>query len=134
MTYVEQVAKGCNAIPWDLIDTCNVTDLIKLVERRRGRIQRKNYHEKLDGEFTPFTTMSQVDDIELEFWKHGDSSMRSALPSLRNRFAFLHCYSGLLRHESLFLGELSDMLAISHKRERDPDAMFVMVMQIATGK
>ena len=34
----------------------------------------------------------------------------------------------------MFLGELSDMVGIQHKRARDPDPLFIMVMQITTGK
>jgi hypothetical protein len=40
----------------------------------------------------------------------------------------------LLRHESMFLGELSDMLCIEYQRSSDSDPFFIMVMQIATGK
>jgi hypothetical protein len=34
----------------------------------------------------------------------------------------------------MFLGELSDRVGIEHHKERDPHSIFVMVMQIATGK
>jgi hypothetical protein len=89
--------------------------------------------EKIDHEFTPFTSMTQVANIEQAFWDRG-KTVRESLPSLRNRCIFLLCYSGLLRHESMFLGELSDMLHIEYQRSRDIDPFFIMVMQIATGK
>lgn len=47
---------------------------------------------------------------------------------------FLNCYYGVLRHKSLFLGELSNMVSLDHKRDRDVYPMTIQVMQIATGK
>jgi hypothetical protein len=41
---------------------------------------------------------------------------------------------GLLHHESMFLGELSDMVGIEYQRSQDCNHFFSLVMQIATGK
>ena len=106
---------------------------MNLVKEHKRRIKRKLYDEKVDHEFTPFTSMAQVGNIEQAFWDHG-KTVRESLPSLRNRCVFLLCYSGLLRHESIFLGELSDMLHIEYQKSSDNDPFFIMVMQIATGK
>ena len=129
----EQAASNCNSTSWDLIFTARVKQLINLVRRRKSRIKRKNYAEKIDGDFTPFTSIGQVGNIEEQFWLNGKTA-RGCLPGLRNRYVFLQCYSGLLRSESMFLGELSDMVNIEYERRRDMDAYEILVLQIATGK
>jgi len=129
----EQAASNCNSTSWDLIFTARVKQLINLVRRRKSRIKRKNYAEKIDGDFTPFTSIGQVGNIEEQFWLNGKTA-RGCLPGLRNRYVFLQCYSGLLRSESMFLGELSDMVNIEYERRRDMDPYQILVLQIATGK
>jgi hypothetical protein len=129
----DQASQGANGLTWELIFTRKCKELMNLVKERKVRIKRKLYKEKVDHEFTPFTTMSQVGNIEQAFWDHG-KTVRESLPGLRNRAVFLMCYSGLLRHESMFLGELSDMLHIQYQKDTDSDPFFIMVMQIATGK
>jgi hypothetical protein len=129
----DQASQGANGLTWELIFTRKCKELMNLVKERRRRIKRKLYAEKVDHEFTPFTSMAQVGNIEQAFWDHG-KTVRESLPGLRNRCIFLLCYSGLLRSESMFLGELSDMLCIEYQRSRDSDPFFIMVMQIATGK
>jgi hypothetical protein len=131
--WLDQASNGANGLTWDLIYTRKCKELVNLVKERKRRMKRKIYAEKIDGEFTPFTSLNQVGNIENAFWDHG-KTVRESIPSLRNRYIFLQCYSGLLRSESMFLGELSDMLGIEYQRSRDSDPFFILVMQIATGK
>lgn len=56
----KQVQKKSNNLAWDLIFTENSQQLLKYVNERVPRLKRRDYHEKLDGEFTPFQSMSQV--------------------------------------------------------------------------
>jgi hypothetical protein len=104
-----------------------------MVKNRKRRIARQKFVEKLDGEFTPFTTFEQVPEIENWFWAAGKNAARSALTGLRNRFAFLQCYAGILRHESIFLAELSDLLAIVVPRAHE-DPLFISILQLEQGK
>lgn len=128
-----QVQSHANSLAWDLILTYECKALLKMVKERRARIRRETYQEKLEGDFTPFTSIGQVSKIEQKFWDNGKRSSRAAFPALRNRMTFLNCYSGVLRHESMFLGELSDMVGLEHERSKDAHAMFIMVMQMSTG-
>ena len=129
-----QVAHGCNTRAWDLVYDANCRELMDMVKKRRTRIKRKRYDEKLDGEFNPFTTLEQIKPIERWLWDHGKTLRCKCLMGLHSCFAFLECYGGVLRCESIFLGELSDMLLLDIQRKDDADRMEVMVMQIATGK
>ena len=128
-----QVTARANNISWDIIYDGKCKALMGMVKARKTRIERAKYAEKLNGEFTPFTTIDQVPEIEEWFWKAGKTSSRSALTGLRNRFAFLQCYAGILRHESLFLGELSDLLGIVVPRAHE-DPLFISILQLEQGK
>lgn len=130
----EQVANSANSKTWDHVYVRYVKDLMRLVQGRQARVDKARYVEKIDGDFSPFTTLHQIGDIEAQLFLTGTGSYKEALPSLRNRFIFLNCYSSIIRHESLFLGELSDMVGLRHQRLADPAEMFIMVCQIATGK
>ena len=132
--WMPQASQQATSFSWELVYTAKCKQLMKMVKERRARIRRKTYQEKLDSDFTPFNSMKQVPRIEEHFWKHGNNNFRSCFPGLRNRFTFLQCYSGLLRSESLFLGELSDVFGLAHKRRKDPHEMYIMVSQITTGK
>lgn len=129
-----QIQQNANTLSWDRVFTYESKSLLEMVKTRRGRIRRATYQEKLEGDFTPFTSLGQVAKIETQFWNNGKKSSRAALPTLRNRMTFLNCYNGVLRHETLFNGELSDMVGLQHLREKDAHEIFVMVMQMSTGK
>ena len=129
-----QVQKKANSLTWEQVFTYNCEALVELVKNRSPRIARENFHEKIQADFTPFTSIGQVTEIEQKFWENGAASIRKSFPSIRNRMTFLNCYSGLLRHESMFLGELSDMVGLEHEKEGDAHKIFIMVMQIAIGK
>jgi len=109
-----QASGGSNSLSWDLIFMSSSQQLLDLVKARRKPISWKTYAEKLGGNFTPFMTMAQVDNIEKEFWNHAKGTVTQCFPALQNRFTFLLCYSAILRHESLFLGELSNMFGFEH--------------------
>jgi hypothetical protein len=131
--WLDQASSGAMSLTWELIFTRKCRELVNLVKDRKRRIKRATCAEKVDGEIAPFTSLNQVGNIEQAFWEHG-KTVRESVPSLRNRYIFLQCYSGVLRHESMFLGELSDMVGIEYQRKRDCDPFFIVVMQIATGK
>jgi hypothetical protein len=128
------VAAGSNSYSWDLVCNSDVRQLLSLVQKRLPRIKRARYDEKLDEQVSPFQSLEQLDGIEDWLWREGEKGKRAGFVSLRTRFALLMCYGGVLRSESLFLGELSDCFLFEAKKKDDADAMEVMVMQIATGK
>ena len=132
--YQYQYANGIINETWKHIFDGKCRDLIKMVKERSHRIRRANYKEKLNGEFAPFTTYQHFEKCEEWLWFHGEKSCRSAMKALRNRFAFINCYKELLRHESLFLGELSDLLHLEITRSMEEDPLFISILQIEQGK
>jgi hypothetical protein len=78
--------------------------------------------------------MAQVGNIEQAFWDHVKMVWES-LPALQNWCVFLLCFSGLLRHESMFIGEeLSNAIHIEYQKSSNSNSFFIMVMQVAMGK
>lgn len=131
--WMDQSGRGANSYSWEFIKAGAVTKILKHVKTRKKRLAKARFDEKIDGELSPYSSFSQVNDIEESFWEHG-KTLKAGLPGLRNRFIFLMSYSGLLRSESLFLGELSDMFMVQYDRKRDVDPHEIMILQIATGK
>lgn len=129
-----QVEQNANSLAWEFILTRQIKTLFKMVQERKARINRETYQERVESDFAPFTSIDQVNPIEQKFWDDGKKSLRAAFCTMRNRMTFLKCYSGILRHETVFLTDLSDMVGLQHQRERDPHPIFIQVMQMAQGK
>jgi hypothetical protein len=130
-----QVADNINNIPWENIWNADLKLLMTMVKKRKARIKKNNYGEKVDHEFAPYTAADEVPNIEHEMWKRGyGGSYRSAFAWLRNRYCLLQTYSGILRCESLFNAELSDMLGLTMQKKHDPHQLYLLIMQMATGE
>jgi hypothetical protein len=73
-------------------------------------------------------------DMEKKLWeRNSHATDAQAMAGLRDRFTFLLTTHGVLRGESLFKAELSDMLHLIHEG-RDPTPIGILILQIATGK
>jgi hypothetical protein len=131
--YDEQRIMCANSLLWEQVCTPRVHELMTMVGNRKMRIRRNNFSEKLDQEFTPFTTLTQFPEIEGWLWNHGKDSARSAFSALRNRFGFLQSFAGALRHEALFHAELSDLMGLIVPKKVEDD-LFIFIMQMDQGK
>ena len=108
---------------------------MKLVKSRQSYIDKKNYKEKVDHEFAPYAALQDMSRIESEMWSRcNGAGLKSLYAWLRNRFCFLLSFCGILRCESLFKAELSDLLSIQMQKPKDPHPLFVLILQMATGK
>lgn len=114
-----------------------MTLLLLLVTNRKAQIAKKTYQEKLGSEFAPYTSKDHVPDIENSFWMKGvRANARTAYTSIRHRCVFLSCYSDMLCHETMYHGELSDMLCLNdYQRSQSSNAeCLIQVVQIGQGK
>jgi len=133
--YEDQCAKKVCSATWDQIWLAPIKNLEILVKERRASNNKKNYKEKLDHEFSPYTIVEEYPNIEAEMWERGNgSNSRSTFAWLRHRFCLLFSTSGILRCESLYKAELSDFLCLRMKLREDPHQLSVMIMQIPLGK
>ena len=130
----EQVANNANSLAWDLVHDARIKEIMSMCKKRTPRIKRARYDEKLDDQFSPFQSIEQLEPIEAWFWGQGKKSRQGCFTSLRARCTLLWCYTGVLRSESLFLGELSDLVDFRAQRKQHSDPMEVTVMQMHTGK
>jgi hypothetical protein len=129
-----QVATHSNSLSWDLIYNKDCKLLAKMVKERKGRLKKSQYGEKVDKEFAPYAAVEELGSIEGCLWSRGQGNIvRTALAWMRHRYCFLQSFSGILRCESIFNAELSDMLCISTKKPVDPHSLFIVIMQLASG-
>ncbi|KAG7362818.1 centromere DNA-binding like protein [Nitzschia inconspicua] len=134
--HADQRDDNINNCSWqDHVWLAKCEKLIKVVKGRKQRVKRANYDEKVDHEMSPYGALDHIDQIENALFQMGCiSDSRSILSSLRNRFTFLFTTGGILRGESVYMAELSDLLHATVQRTRDPHPVTVMILQMATGK
>lgn len=87
------------------------------VRSRRQEVNKNNYREKFDREFLPYQISQKVPDIAEVLWNRNSSCKKYYMSSLRDRFCFLMTHSGIIRGESLFKAEMSDMCMIKKDDE-----------------
>jgi hypothetical protein len=130
----QQVNNKCNAYPWDHVWVQSIEDIKTLVKKRRDRIAKTNYQEKVDHEITPYQGVTEIPRMEQLMFDKGADCIRSAHAWSRHRFIFLATTCGILRYESLDKAELSDTLTVEVQNASDPHPLTIAIMQIATGK
>lgn len=131
----EQVARKCNAHVWEHVWNANLQVMMKMVRERKAQVSKSNYDEKVDKDVSPYTIIDDLVRIEACIWgKACGSSYRSCFTWMRNRFTFLMSYCGILRCESIFNAELSDLLSVCIGKDHDAHPLEILVMQIPRGK
>ena len=117
------------------------TKMMNIVKERKIRQARLNYVEKVDKDSAPMESVSHINVLEQSLFDHGVStsgkfkaSQKSVHSSLRNRFIFLCTTCGVLRGESMFKAELSDLYNIAVTQKKDPHPFMILILQISAGK
>ena len=126
----------------DIVFGVQVKGLVKIVTERTPRQRKEQHVEKIDKDSSPMLAVQHVFNLEDFFYQMGVSDMTKARPpsnkavhsSLRHRFIFLFTVNGLLRGESVFKAELSDLFNLSVKRKDDIHDLSILMLQMATGK
>jgi hypothetical protein len=93
----------------DSLQSKRVITLLNICKGRRRRIARQNYEEKINHVMAPYTLVDKVTSWANFFWNKNSTSSSLCQSSLRDRFSLLMTVHGILRGESLFLCELSDL-------------------------
>ena len=132
--FKDQVSRKRNNDTWEHIWTQNVERLEKRVKTRKARSHKNNYQEKMEADFSPYTAVTRLEDLESKTWEQGYPSVRSAAAALRNRYVFLHTTSGVLRYESLARADLSDYMSLYVEKPEDLHPIMVMITQLPFGK
>jgi hypothetical protein len=112
-------------------------DLAKQVKGRVPYVRRATYQEKIAASFYSYSTVERYNAIEDALWEecgraHGPRELAS---KLRHRYCATHTASGILRCESLYRAEWSDLLCITAPRtDTDVHPIDKMVNVLAEGK
>jgi hypothetical protein len=88
--------------------TSRIKERVDMASGRNVQVDRANYKEKVDGEILPYENSLNYVRMEVMMW--ADSAINGPLKHLRNRGFFVTTKSGILRGESLFQAELSDLM------------------------
>ena len=112
-----------------------VKQLMDIVKQRQPRMNKKNCVEKVNKD-TPMSAVQHVRDLEEHFFSKGIDRFdkRTVFSSLRNRMIFLLTAKGVMRGESIFKAELSDLYHLEVQRHDDEHPLCILIMQMATGK
>ena len=132
----EQVSLKQQAQGWEHIWQMSCRDIEKHVKCRRALVRRANFEEKFSSDFAPYSVVERYGDIERVLFNKADvSSVRSQVTALRHRYCLLMLTSGILRCESLYRAELSDLFGLIHpKVAKDVHQPYLLIMQIQIGK
>ena len=116
------------------IDSERVDRLMKNVVGRKDEVARANFKERCDGEFTPYKMISEVGHIEDYMWKYHCTTSAFSAASLRDRYQFLASLSGVLRSESLYHGDLSDLCDFKFHKSKEPHPYHIGIQRVSMGK
>lgn len=129
-----QVSWGWDVAPWDLVWTQLTSTLSKISNKRRERINRSQYKEKRGStSVMQYTMLMHIPKIEEEMWNR-KADFRSSVTWMRNRLFFLFTFCGVMRGETLFQMQMSDLALVTHKNENMLHPMTVLLAQFSTGK
>ncbi|KAG7345280.1 centromere DNA-binding like protein [Nitzschia inconspicua] len=131
----DQIHRGVNNRSRDEVWQNSSDALMNMVKSRKHRINKKNYAEKVDEVSAPYALIQQHKEIESSFFASDCTGInRQVFSTLRNRFCFLMITFAILRGESMFKAELSDLYGVQVQTPDDPHPIYVMMMQISTDK
>jgi hypothetical protein len=126
-----QMDHSCNNVSLDELKSARVRGLLNIAMNRKSAIARREKKEKISHEVQPYLLAQRFKDIELKLFNR--NKKRHPISSLRDRFTFLKTHNGILRGESLFKCELSDMFTLT-LHNQGPSPCTVLILQVFTGK
>ena len=120
----------------DDIMTDRMKLLIKEVKTRRNAVTKALFKERLSEEFQPFKMIGEIPRIEEWLWNYNNTTISYATSSLRDRFHFLMTLGAVLRSESLFKADLSDLcdFILEADKINEPSPYHIVVLRIGEGK
>ena len=113
-----------------------IKELIKHVKSRRSIQARLRKEEKVTDDLPHWELMPVIHKLEEQFWtKHSDSDNREQVAAaLRDRWCYNDSFQCIIRAESLWKEELSDMLYYTHKLHGEPMDYEILVRVLWDGK
>ena len=126
--------QGLNKLKKDDIDSERIDRLMENVLKRKDRVSKANFKERVDGEFTPYKMIDEVHAIEDYMWHYGCTTLPYCAASLRDRYQYLATLAGVLRSESLYRGDLSDLCDFKFNQRLEPSPYHIGIQRVSMGK
>ena len=114
--------------------TDRVNKLLALVISRKEKVSKAMFKERTTSEFQPFKVAPEVAKIEYYLWEYASKNIASCASALRDRYHYLMTLGGVLRSESMYLADLSDLCDFIFHQTLEPDPYHVSVLRIGRGK
>lgn len=133
---LDQQKQGINSLLWDEVNNPMFQALTKTTGTRAARVRHRNAEEKIDQDVAPFLIATSIGKISLSFWNKALAGAATYIfASLRDRFLYMTTMRAILRGESLFNADLSDMFMTTFRQgNNDPHELQLWVLQLAFGK
>ena len=130
----EQQEEGL--IPLQKIDlmTTKMKDLIDDVNGRGERNLKKHFKERMTSDFEPYRILNDLPKLEEYIWNENKDKRIYGASSLRDRFQLLFSLSGVLRSDSIYKADLSDLLDFKFKQKNEPDPYHICILRVGEGK
>jgi len=132
--YQLQVDNASNNLSREQLVSTRVSELMKMVQTRKAAVKKANYEEKISAELSPYLMLDHLGELERHLFDKNSHSKVNGMAGLRNRFTLLSTFQGIIRGESIFKCELSDLCDFKYHARQEPHPYHVLVMQIMTGK
>ncbi|KAI2494194.1 Centromere DNA-binding protein complex CBF3 subunit [Fragilaria crotonensis] len=96
---------GTNNASKDQLRSQRVMSLMNVVKKRKKRMARRDYQEKVKSVLSPYLMVDKIPMIEAWLWQHNAaSSTYFSLASIRDRFVFLLSTHAILRDNKSWFG------------------------------
>ena len=104
------------------------------VRIRKDKVHKAQFKERHDHDFKPFGLVGEVGRMEKWAWDSNSSTKSYGASSLRDRFQLLMTLGGVLRSESLYKADLSDLCDFKFHQKTERDPYHVCILRVSTGK
>ena len=129
-----QQARGWDIAPWELTWTPTLSTLHLVSQKRVDRINRSQYREKRgSAAVMQYNMVEYIPRIEDEMWNN-NADFKTSVTWMMNRFFFLYTTCGVIRGETIFKMQMSDLAFVQNENENDLHPVTVLMTQYSTGK
>ena len=132
--YQTQIDNGANNATKTMLMSDRIKTLLDNVKKRKITIAKENFEEKITHEFAPYATIAELPRLEEHLFNRHSLSVTFMFSSLRDRFCLLMTTNAILRGESLFKCDLSDLCDLQFTPNDSDRPVLVHVMRVSTGK
>ena len=92
------------------------------------------FKERSNTEFQPYKMAPEISRLEQYMWDYMACNTATSASVLRDRFQYLMTVHAVIRSESMYLADLSDLCDFMFQQSLEPDPYHIFIMRIGNGK